>query len=64
MTVAQLKFRIAGYEDTDQLPLAAIIPDLPYLVAALEEWRDAQERHGRGFHPEIDRFIEDASNCL
>lgn len=46
MNVAQLKLRLVDYDDTDQLPLLAIVPDLPYLVAALEEWQAIQEMHG------------------
>lgn len=64
MTVQELREALDDYSDDDQAPVGLVIQDLEYVYDALEQWCEISETFGRGFHPEVDRFLSSAADCL
>jgi hypothetical protein len=64
MTVQELRIALTDYEDEDKVPLDVVLPDLSYLVDALEQWQGIAEVFGRDWHPEVASFVAEAHRSL
>jgi hypothetical protein len=64
MTVQELRIALAEYGDHEKVPLDVILPDLTYLVDALEQWQGIAEVFGRDWAPEVASFVAEAHRSL
>ena len=64
MTVSELRDAIKEYDGDDLVPLDVVIPDLTYIVAALEQWREAADVFGRSADYEVAAFLSRPESCL
>jgi hypothetical protein len=64
MTVQELRIALAEYGDEEKVPLDVVVPDLSYLVDALEQWQGIAEIFGRDWAPEVASFVAEANQSL
>ena len=66
MTVQELREALDEYcpDPNEEVPLSLIIPDLTYVVAALEDYCGIAEPFGRRADPEVEWFISRANDSL
>jgi hypothetical protein len=64
MTVQELRIALTEYGDEEKVPLDVVLPDLTYLVDALEQWKDIAEIFGRDWPPEVASFVAEGNRSL
>lgn len=58
MTVEELREALMDYDDDEAVPLSAVVPDLSYVVSALEQYLEIGDLFGRQGEIEVHWFLE------